>query len=37
MRKNTITQVLLLGVGLAFGATSLPSLAAQVPAGTKTC
>lgn len=35
MRKNTITQVLLLGVGLAFGATSLPSLAAQVPAGTK--
>lgn len=35
MRKNTITQVLLLGAGLAMGATSLSAVAAHVPEGTK--
>ena len=35
MRKNKITQVILLGAGLAFGVASLPSYAAQVPEGTK--
>lgn len=35
MRKNKITQVILLGAGLAFGAASLSVSAAQVPEGTK--
>ncbi len=35
MRKNTITKAILLGAGLAIGAASLPSFAAQVPEGTK--
>ncbi|WP_417878693.1 ABC transporter substrate-binding protein [Vibrio sp.] len=35
MRKNKITQVILLGAGLAFGAASLSASAAQVPAGVK--
>ncbi|MGO2499500.1 MAG: ABC transporter substrate-binding protein [Vibrio litoralis] len=35
MRKNKITQVILLGAGLAFGAVSLSASAAQVPAGVK--
>lgn len=35
MRKNKITQVILLGAGLAFGAASLSVSAAEVPAGVK--
>lgn len=34
MRKNTITQLLMLGAGLTFGAASFSSFAAQVPEGT---
>ncbi|MGO2342545.1 ABC transporter substrate-binding protein [Vibrio litoralis] len=35
MRKNKITQVILLGAGLSFGAASLSVSAAEVPAGVK--
>lgn len=35
MRKNTLTTAILLGAGLTFSAASLPTFAAQVPAGTQ--